>query len=280
MYLQAAAQAAQAVVPQQLLQLPILSPRVQQFGDIPQVNTTVETSSTHGGHITTTPRPLNLFLQQQNIMKRILLAVSMVALSKCAKLRGIISEPIALTSQVPTTITTTNPTVITSAPTLQVPSLASYQIPITTTPQLINPYAQLGNVYSSMLPTIQTIPSIDYLRTISASNGSYRDDGIFFISANCTPANAEKLGLTKEQKEKAEVLRKEGREKMEPLMKQKKELHEKMEKLRKENMEEFEKILTDEQKEKLEEIKKERKGKFGDKHPFYHRKGKKDKHIK
>ena len=104
-------------------------------------------------------------------MKRILFAVCLVALSKCAKLRGIISEPIALTSQVPTTISTTNPTVITSAPTLQVPSLASYQIPITTTPQLINPYAQLGNVYSTMLPTIQTVPSIDYLRTISASSG-------------------------------------------------------------------------------------------------------------
>ena len=104
-------------------------------------------------------------------MKRILLAVSMIALSKCAKLRGIISEPIALTSQVPTTISTTNPTVITSAPTLQVPSIASYQIPIATSPQLINPYAQLGNVYSTMLPTIQTIPSIDYLRTISASSG-------------------------------------------------------------------------------------------------------------
>ena len=105
-------------------------------------------------------------------MKRFLFAVSMIALSKCAKLRGIISEPIALTSQVPTTtITTTNPTVITSAPTLQVPSLASYQIPIITTPQLINPHAQLGNVYSTMLPTIQTIPNIDYLRTISASSG-------------------------------------------------------------------------------------------------------------
>jgi hypothetical protein len=103
-------------------------------------------------------------------MKRILLVVSIAALSKCAKLRGIISEPIALTSQVPT-ITTTNPTVITSAPTLQVPSIASYQIPITTTPQLISPYAQLGNVYSTMLPTIQTIPSIDYLKTISTSSG-------------------------------------------------------------------------------------------------------------
>ena len=72
-------------------------------------------------------------------MNRFLFAVSMIALSKCTKLRGIISEPITLASQVPTTITITNPTVITSAPTLQVPSLASYHISITTT-QLIDPY--------------------------------------------------------------------------------------------------------------------------------------------
>ena len=60
-------------------------------------------------------------------MKRILLVVSIAALSKCAKLRGIISEPIALTSQVPT-ITTTNPTMVNSAPTLQVPSFVSYPV--------------------------------------------------------------------------------------------------------------------------------------------------------
>ncbi len=85
---------------------------------------------------------------------------------------------------------------------------------------------------------------------------------------------AEKLGLSKEQKEKAKELRQEGRKKMEPLMKQKKELHEKMERLRKENMEQFEKILTAEQKEKLKEIKKEHKEKrFGKRH----HKGKKDK---
>ena len=88
---------------------------------------------------------------------------------------------------------------------------------------------------------------------------------------------AKKLGLTDEQKEKAEALRKEGREKMEPLMKQRRELHEKMEKVRKENMEEFEKILTDEQKEKLREMKKEHEGKhFGKRH----HKGKKDKRDK
>ena len=86
---------------------------------------------------------------------------------------------------------------------------------------------------------------------------------------------AQKLGLSDEQKTKAEELGKAGREKMEPLMKQKKELHEKMDKLRKENMEEFEKILTDEQKTKLKEMKKEHKGKhFGKRH----HKGKKDKH--
>ena len=45
---------------------------------------------------------------------------------------------------------------------------------------------------------------------------------------------AEKLGLSKEQKEKAKELRQEGRKKMEPLMKQKKELYEKMDKVRKE----------------------------------------------
>ena len=82
---------------------------------------------------------------------------------------------------------------------------------------------------------------------------------------------AQKLGLTDEQKEKAEILREAGRKKMEPLMKQKKELHEKMEKVRKENMEEFEKILTDEQKEKLREMKKEHKGKHFGKHSFHHK---------
>ena len=89
---------------------------------------------------------------------------------------------------------------------------------------------------------------------------------------------AEKLGLSKEQKEKAKELRQEGRKKMEPLMKQKKELHEKMERLRKENMEQFEKILTDEQKAKLKEMKKEHKGKHFGKPP--HHKDRKDKHDK
>ena len=88
---------------------------------------------------------------------------------------------------------------------------------------------------------------------------------------------AQKLGLSEEQKQKAEDLRKEGRKKMEPLMKQKRELHEKMEKLRKENMEEFEKILTDEQKTKLKEMKKEHKGRPFGKHPF-HPKDKKGRH--
>ena len=88
---------------------------------------------------------------------------------------------------------------------------------------------------------------------------------------------AQKLGLSDEQKQKAEDLRKESRKKMEPLMKQKKELHKKMESLRKENMEEFEKILTDEQKAKLKEMKKEHKGRPFGKRPFHH-KDKKDKH--
>ena len=88
---------------------------------------------------------------------------------------------------------------------------------------------------------------------------------------------AEKLGLSKEQREKAEVLRKNGRKKMEPLMKQQRELHKKMEKLRRENMDEFEKILTNAQKEKLKEMKKEHAGKHFGK---FHHKGKKDKHVK
>ena len=31
--------------------------------------------------------------------------------------------------------------------------------------------------------------------SISASNGSYRDDGIIYINANFTPANAEKVEI-------------------------------------------------------------------------------------
>ena len=66
---------------------------------------------------------------------------------------------------------------------------------------------------------------------------------------------ADKLDLTKEQREQAEKIRQDGRKKMEPLMKEMKELRQKMDELRRENMEEFEKILTPEQKKQLDEMK-------------------------
>ena len=65
------------------------------------------------------------------------------------------------------------------------------------------------------------------------------------------------LNLTKEQQEKAKLLREEGHKKIEQLLKQMKELRKQMYELRKENMAEFEKILTQEQLEKFNQIKEE-----------------------
>ena len=48
-----------------------------------------------------------------------------------------------------------------------------------------------GGKSSKFYRSIKEQKGIAY--SISASNGSYRDDGIFYISANYTPANAEKL---------------------------------------------------------------------------------------
>ena len=65
------------------------------------------------------------------------------------------------------------------------------------------------------------------------------------------------LNLTKEQQEKAKLLREEGHKKIEPLLKQMKELRKQMDELRKENMENFEKILTPEQLTKFKTLKEE-----------------------
>ncbi|MBR5154460.1 MAG: hypothetical protein IKW58_01910 [Alphaproteobacteria bacterium] len=65
------------------------------------------------------------------------------------------------------------------------------------------------------------------------------------------------LNLTKEQEEKAKLLREDGHRKIEPLLKQMKEIRKQMDELRKENMAEFEKILTQEQLEKFNQIKEE-----------------------
>ena len=68
----------------------------------------------------------------------------------------------------------------------------------------------------------------------------------------------EKLGLSDEQRQKAEELRKADFEKMKPLIEEMKELRAKMNAIREENMKSFEEILTPEQKIKFDEIKKER----------------------
>lgn len=69
---------------------------------------------------------------------------------------------------------------------------------------------------------------------------------------------AEDLGLSDEQKTKAEELRKSSRKKMEPLFEDMRKIHEKMDKIREENLKEFEKVLTPEQKTKLEKMKADR----------------------
>ncbi len=80
---------------------------------------------------------------------------------------------------------------------------------------------------------------------------------------------ADDLGLTEEQRQKAEELRKADFEKMKPLIEEMKAIHKKMDELRQENMKGFEAILTPEQKAKLDGIMLERKKhmkKFGKKH--------------
>ncbi len=67
---------------------------------------------------------------------------------------------------------------------------------------------------------------------------------------------AKDLGLTAEQRQKAEEIRKESQKKIKPLMDEMKALREKIDAERKANMEEFEKILTPEQKEAFEAMKK------------------------
>lgn len=69
---------------------------------------------------------------------------------------------------------------------------------------------------------------------------------------------AEDLGLTDEQKNKAEELRAASRKKMKPLFEQMRGIHQKMDEIREENLKEFEKVLTPEQKAKLEKMKAER----------------------
>lgn len=66
---------------------------------------------------------------------------------------------------------------------------------------------------------------------------------------------ANKLGLTEEQRVKADKIRAEGRAKVEPLMKQMNELRSKIDALRQENMKAFEAILTPDQKTRLDELK-------------------------
>ena len=72
---------------------------------------------------------------------------------------------------------------------------------------------------------------------------------------------ADKLGLSEEQRTKAQTIREAGHKKVKPLIKEMKKIRKEMDKLRHENMEEFEKILTPEQKKKFNELKKEMKNK-------------------
>jgi Spy/CpxP family protein refolding chaperone len=65
---------------------------------------------------------------------------------------------------------------------------------------------------------------------------------------------ANELGLSEEQRKKAEEIRKADFEKMKPLMEEMKALREKMDAMRKENMKSFEAILTPEQQVKFKEM--------------------------
>lgn len=65
---------------------------------------------------------------------------------------------------------------------------------------------------------------------------------------------ADKLGLSEEQKKKADELRQKGRERMEPIMAEMKKLREQAREIREENKKEFEALLTPEQKEILKDM--------------------------
>lgn len=79
---------------------------------------------------------------------------------------------------------------------------------------------------------------------------------------------ASDLGLTEEQKAKAEQIRQEGQAKIAPLMEQMKSLRQKIDDERRTNMQAFEEILTPEQKQRFEVMKQQhdRRFKEGPKH--------------
>lgn len=81
---------------------------------------------------------------------------------------------------------------------------------------------------------------------------------------------ANELGLSEEQRKKAEDIRKADFEKMKPLMEEMKALREKMDALRQENMKEFESILTPEQQEKFKGIMEEHKRKMDERKQRHH----------
>ena len=78
---------------------------------------------------------------------------------------------------------------------------------------------------------------------------------------------ANELGLTEEQRKKAEEIRKADFEKMKPLMEEMKALHEKMDAMRQENMKSFEAILTPEQQATFKQMIEEHKNKMGERGP-------------
>lgn len=80
---------------------------------------------------------------------------------------------------------------------------------------------------------------------------------------------AQELGLTDEQRKKAEEIRKADFEKMRPLMDEMRALREKMDAMRQENMKSFEAILTPEQQAKFKQMIEEHKSKM-DERGFRH----------
>lgn len=81
---------------------------------------------------------------------------------------------------------------------------------------------------------------------------------------------ANELGLSDEQRKKAEEIRKSDFEKMKPLMEEMKALREKMDAMRKENMKSFEAILTPDQKAKFNQMIDEHKRKMEKRGPHHH----------
>ncbi len=115
-------------------------------------------------------------------------------------------------------------------------------------------------------------PPPGHMMKRSGKDGKMRPDPKFRDEMHKKMAEkfAEDLGLSDEQKNKAEELRKASRKKMEPLFEDMRKIHEKMDKIREENLKEFEKVLTPEQKTKLEKMKADRETFFKD-----HKDGKK-----